>query len=300
MPGTDFSSFCERFPDESSCLQKVFDAKFGDHGCCPHCGEVGGWGKVVGTKKFFHKCRKQISPLKDTVLYRSNISISAFFYTILLFSNFSSGVRSSFVRKQLGLTPRSSHVLCNRVRLHMAAYDRPDKVGGVGKEVEVDEVQLRHVRLPGVDRHMSVCVVGIAFEGKVIAGITRDRTRNTLHDIILRHVKPGSTIITDDWTGYKGLRDYGYKHKTVNHSIGYFNEYGVSTCNIDSYWATLRRVIRLYRQVATHNLWLFLAETEARYNFRHDYSQLFEHLTGRWPKITPETSKELMRRYDWR
>lgn len=300
MAGSDILTFCRRFPDEEACLQTIFDQKFGDHSPCPHCGKLGVWGRVKGTKKFFHSCRKQISPLKDTAFYRSNLSLTACFYAILLFANCSSGVRSSFLRKQLGLVPKSAHRLCNRVRLHMSAYPRPEPVGGPGKLVEVDEVLLRHVRSPGQSRHESTIVLGIAFDGKVVTGIIGDRTRRTLHSNIVRHVKPGSTIITDDWIGYKGLDKIGFDHKSINHSIGYFNEAGYSTCAIDSYWATLRRAMRLYRQVAPHNLWLFLAEIECRYNARHDHRSAFDDLIANWSPITDDSVQSLKRRFDWR
>ncbi|MGY6550347.1 MAG: IS1595 family transposase [Erythrobacter sp.] len=281
-------------------MKAVFDGKFGHHGACPNCGEIGGWGRVKGTKKYFHTCRRQISPLKDTAFYRSNLSLTACFYTIFLFSNCSSGVASSFIRKQLGLGPKSSHRLCNRVRLHMATYQRPSLLGGRGKRVEVDEVFLRHVRNPGMTSHQNSCVVGIASEGKVIAGIANDRTRKTLHTIIKKYVRPKSIIVTDDWKPYRGLEEYDFKHKIVNHSKGFFNENGYSTCEIDSYWATLRRTLRSYHQFAPNNLWLFLAETEARYNFRHDRIAFFEDLVSKWPSINQHNIHQFRSRYDWR
>ena len=59
----------------------------------------------------------------------------AWFYALLLFANSSSGVRTSFVRKQLGLGHRSSFRLCRMIRVHMATDARdlrglvePDKI----------------------------------------------------------------------------------------------------------------------------------------------------------------------------
>ena len=187
----DILDFCRRFPDEDACLHAIFTAKFGDHSPCPHCGNAGGWRKVRGTKKYLHVCKRQISPLKGTAFYRSNISLTACFYAFMLFSNCSSGIRSSFLRRQMGLLPKSAHRLCNRVRLHMASYERPVMLGGPGKQVEIDEVLLRHVRLPGQSRLASTIVMGMICEGKVIAGIIGDRKRRTLHTCIMKHVKAG-------------------------------------------------------------------------------------------------------------
>lgn len=293
-------AFCRRFPDEQACLETIFTNKFADHLPCPRCGQTGAWGKVRGTKKYFHACRHQISPLNGTAFYRSNLSLTACFYAILLFANCSSGVRSSFLRRQLGLGPKSSHRLSNRVRLHMAAYARPETLGGPGKRVEVDEVLLRHIRIADREQLQKAIVMGLTCEGKVITGIIPDRKRATLHAHIVKHVKPGSTVITDDWIGYRGIGQLGYRHIPVNHSKGYFNEAGNSTCAIDSYWASLRRMMRRYHQVAPENLWLFLAEAECRYNFRHRRELMFDELISHWPALTQEHLGRLERRFDWR
>ena len=54
-----------------------------------------------------------------------------------------------------------------------------------------------------------------------------DRTKDTLHGIIERHVVPGSKVYTDGWKGYYGLNAAGFKHFTVNHKhsfrVGYYN-----------------------------------------------------------------------------
>lgn len=182
----------------------------------------------------------------------------------------------------------------------MASYDRPTTLGGSGKLVEVDEVLLHHARPLGSQRCDATLVLGIACEGQVIAGIVGDRKRQTLHANILKYVAPGSTIVTDDWGGYKGLERLGFQHIAVNHSIGFFNEGGYSTCQIDSYWATLRRAMRGYHQVSPSNLWLFLAEIEFRYNLRHDRCSAFDRLIAHWPALTPDSVALIEQRFDWR
>jgi transposase-like protein len=154
--------------------------------------------------------------------------------------------------------------------------------------------------MPGQDRLQPVIVMGMMCEGTVLTGIIADRKRVTLHAHIARHVRPGSTVITDDWVGYKGLDQLGFSHISVNHSQGFFNQQGFSTCEIDACWASLRRLMRCYRQVSAENLWLFLAEAECRYNFRHRREVLFDTLISHWPALTPEFLALLERRFDWR
>ncbi|MBD2843551.1 IS1595 family transposase [Erythrobacter rubeus] len=299
--GTSIVEFFDRFPDERACLAQVFRTKWGDHSPCPNCGVIGAWAIIRGTKKYNHRCRKQFSPMKGTAFYRTNLSLMAVFYALQLFANSSSGIRSTFIRKQLGIGLRAAHRLCNQVRLHIAAYDRAQQLGGPGKTVSVDELYLRHSVNRRQKRHDGAIVLGFACEGKVLCGIVPDRKRATLHRHIRRHVRPGSSVITDDWLGYKKLEQVGYHHISVNHSLGYFfDEFGRSTNEIETFWASMRRSLRLYHQTADHNLWRFLAEIEFRYNHRFSKVSPFDILISHWPDLESFDRGALQQRFDWR
>jgi hypothetical protein len=62
----------------------------------------------------------------------------------------------------------------------------------------------------------------------------------------------------------------------------------------------LRRTLRGYHQLAERNLWLFLAESEARYNFRNNRGEFFEHLVSHWPDIDVDDIRIIKSEYDWR
>lgn len=299
--GTSIVDFFTRFPDEEACLAQIFESKWGEHSPCPECGVTGGWAPIAGTKKYRHRCRRQFSPLRGTAFYRSNLSLMAIFYTILLFSNLSTGARSTFLKRQLGIGLRAAHRLCNRVRLHMAAYSRPTQLGGHGKVVYVDEVYLRYATIDGQKRRGSHIVLGFACEGIVVSGIVPDRKSHTLLAAIKKVVLPGTTIVTDCWTGYAKVADLGYNHVSINHSRGHFFDFqGNSTCEIDTYWAVVRRSLRLSHQVSENNLWLFLAEIECRYNNRHSGRSLFDMLVECWPDLDRIGVDTLRARFDWR
>ena len=53
--------------------------------------------------------------------------------------------------------------------------------------------------------------------------IVEDRTTDTLLEIIKWHIKPSTTIISDCWKAYACLKDHGYTHLTVNHSMEFIN-----------------------------------------------------------------------------
>ena len=43
----------------------------------------------------------------------------------------------------------------------------------------------------------------------------KDRTEETLTQVILENVEPGAEIYTDFWRGYNGLKAF-YEHRVVN------------------------------------------------------------------------------------
>jgi transposase-like protein len=67
------------------------------------------------------------------------------------------------------------------------------------------------------------------------------RDRPTLHGIIRREVRPGSTVHTDEWRAYRTLEQYGYIHETVNHSQYFVDpRTGAHTQLIECLWGPLK------------------------------------------------------------
>ena len=54
------------------------------------------------------------------------------------------------------------------------------------------------------------------------------RNGKTLADMVQERIGPGSTVMTDEHTAYKNLKERGYDHHTVNHGEG---EYASGECN---------------------------------------------------------------------
>ena len=119
--------------------------------------------------------------------------------------------------------------LVNYFREHVAdTLDEIDFViGGQGVTVEIDETKLGKRKYNKGHRVEGVWVlVGVerSEERKIFLRILPNRTAKTLEEMILRHVLPGTTIITDCGRGYNTLESHGYIHQTVNHSRTFKDE----------------------------------------------------------------------------
>ena len=72
--------------------------------------------------------------------------------------------------------------------------------------------------------------------------IVEDRSAQTLISIIQKYIKPGTVILSDCLKAYSSLKDKGYMHLTINHSIEFKNkESGDCTNLIESTWSTVKK-----------------------------------------------------------
>lgn len=72
-------------------------------------------------------------------------------------------------------------------------------------------------------------------EGRAI--LVKDRTEETLTQVILENVEPGASIYTDFWRGYNRLKLF-YKHRVVNKAMkGYGTSEYETTNRVESLWS---------------------------------------------------------------
>uniref|UniRef100_A0A182MNS5 ISXO2-like transposase domain-containing protein n=1 Tax=Anopheles culicifacies TaxID=139723 RepID=A0A182MNS5_9DIPT len=76
--------------------------------------------------------------------------------------------------------------------------------------------------------------------------LVQKRDYTTLQNIILRHVAPGSTILTDGRRAYNGLENTGFSHAMFNHSKNFVdpNDLFVHTQSIENLWGWIQQFIR--------------------------------------------------------
>ena len=75
-----------------------------------------------------------------------------------------------------------------------------------------------------------------------------DRKGTTLLPLIKKYVQPGSTIVTDEWSGYNRLSELGYDHQTVNHTENYVNPItGYHTQGVERAWVDAKAWLKKVR-----------------------------------------------------
>ena len=105
---------------------------------------------------------------------------------------------------------------------------------------------------------------GRYIEGQwVYGGICRQRDKDKLLPIIRAHIFLGTCVMSDMWKAYDCLKDEGYTHLTVNHSLNFID---AATCahtqrNENTWWGVQRSMPRtgtskdLFESYLQEQLW---------------------------------------------
>jgi len=251
---------------------------------CPCCQSE----KVTFLKKArVYKCNgkhpKQKFSLKTgTVFEDSPIPLEKWLPALWLMVSCKNGVSSYEIHRALGVTQKSAWFMLHRIRTAMktGGFGQNYKLGGDGGPVEVDETfiggklknmhkdqKLRYEKRGGA--HGKAVVMGMLDRDlrQVRAKVVPDVKRETLQREVLREVKFGSKVFTDEHVGYDNLHSR-FIHEVVNHSIEYVNGQ-VHTNGIENFWSLFKRTLGgTYVAVEPYHLDRYIDEQAFRFNNR--------------------------------
>ena len=117
-------------------------------------------------------------------------------------------------------------------------------IGGPGTTVEIDESKFGKMKYhPGLKIEGKWVFGGLCLETKACFLVPVERRdKETLLPIIHAQILPGARVMSDLWRSYDCLKDEGYEHITVNHSLNFVDpDTGANTQGIENTWWGVKR-----------------------------------------------------------
>lgn len=280
------------FTDFENCRQFMVSVRWQDGIVrCPRCGSD----KVTYLEKArVYNCNtkhaKQKFSLKVGTLFEdSPIPLEKWLPALWMMVTCKNGVSSYEIHRALGITQKSAWFMLHRIRTAMntGGFGKTTKLGGPDAgPVEIDETfvggkiknmhkskKIRLNRIRGEQNetnHLNKTVVMGLLDRElrqVRAKVVPNVKRETLQREVLREVKFGSKVYTDEHVGYNDLRSR-FVHDVVNHATEYVNGQ-VHTNGIENFWSLLKRTLSgTYVAVEPYHLDRYIDEQAFRFNNR--------------------------------
>lgn len=205
-----FKDFRTRFASEDDCRNYLFAERFPEGFVCPKCG---------GHEYYFLKtrhvcqckhCRRQTSVTADTVMHRTHLPLTVWFWAIYLCATDKRGISAKGLARQLELSYESAWFLLVRIRNAMKDRDQNYMLEGI---IEMDEAYLGapkrgKKRGRGTERKKMAVAVSKTEDDRPLYLRLRmipNVTTVTLQSVVDEYVKAGSSIECDGLKSYSGL-----------------------------------------------------------------------------------------------
>jgi transposase-like protein len=253
---------------------------------CPRCNAAKN--SFIKTRRlwFCYACKRQFTIKVKTIMEDSPITLDKWMTAFWLLANAKNGISSHELGRALGVTQTTAWFMLQRIRevLKKHSFDS-GKIGGEGSQVEVDETfvggkvknmhRSRRLRFAQQEGYVGASTGKTIVQGildrnlrQVRAKVVPNVTRETLQDEILKTVKYGSTVYTDNAVAYDNGMQRRFVHDVVNKTETYVRGQ-VHVNGMENFWSLLKRSLKgTYVAVEPFHLSRYVDEQVFRYNNR--------------------------------
>jgi transposase-like protein len=276
---TNLHDLRQYFKNEIICREYLEKIRWNGNPVCPFCQSDNPY-KLSDQKTYKcsnKDCKKKFTATVGTIFENTKIPLSKWFVAMYLLTSHKKGISSLQLHRDIGVTQKTAWFINHRIR-EMLKDKAPELLGNM---VEADETYVggkgknkhrdkRVERTQGRSTENKTVMFGLLErEGKVKAEKVPNARKKTLQPIIIKTVKKGSTVITDEWRGYNKL-SVKFNHLRVNHSKDIYVDGIAHTNSIDGFWSLFKRgIIGIYHSVSEKHIDRYVTEFSQRYNTRN-------------------------------
>ena len=297
--------FTEKFKTEEDCERYLFEIKYSGQYKCKKCGSERFYRRK--SVKFKRKriiecaaCKKLESLTANTVFHGTKLPLLKWFWAYYLIAQTKKGISGCELSRRIKVAESTAILMLNKIRKTMEEDAIKYKIGGEGKIVEFDEIEIGGKK--SEKQNVLILLEKDAKTGKI--GRARfapmpDKSKKSLELFLIPQIEPGSVLHSDGKKHYGRLitryfRKYSIKqvtHKEENYSHQFLKDINIIAGNLKTWYRGT------FKHFALKNTAYYLNEFEYRFNRRRTEKNIFDRLLRRSikrPKILK--LKELYRK----
>jgi transposase-like protein len=274
------------FSDEQVCIDAVAMMRWPDGPRCPDCfGDDAKNPYYLKTQKRWkcRSCRRQFSVKVGTIFEDSAVPLQKWLPALWMLVSCKNGISSWELHRSLGVSQKTAWFMLHRLRVVLKSKDLGFKLGGKESSgVETDETfvggRVHNMHRNSRTKYMldsrgpnfnKAIVHGLLDRDlrQVRATVVADVKRETLQNEVLKNVKYGSTVYSDEAVAYDKLHAR-FVHEVVNKTETYVRGQ-VHVNGMENFWALLKRGLKgTYVAVEPFHLERYVDEQVFRFNNR--------------------------------
>jgi len=279
-------AFQERFRDEKTCEEFLFQWRWPDGFRCPRCGGRKAT-RLAGRRQWqCRACYHQVSITAGTVMHRTKLSLRMWFWAMFLVGRHKKSISAVQLQADLGFRSyRTAWLLLHKIRSCFGER-RAFPLKGV---VEVDEslvgsLPAGAIRGRGAPQALVVAAVERRADGTLgsaRAEVIERADAATLVPFVKRSVASGSAVMTDGWRGYLALAHEDFDHTREVALYGLERPRRVLD-GVHLFFSNLKTWLRgRFHGVSPRYMPAYLAEFTYRFNRRHSPPDIFAWVARR-------------------
>lgn len=273
-----FAQFIKRFPNEKACAEYLYNVKWPDGFVCPVCGHRHAYALNRPGRYQCAKCRHQTSLTANTVMHRTHLPLTKWFWTIYLVACDKRGISALTLAGKISVSYESAWYLLRRIRHAMETRDANYTIGGI---IELDDsyfgAKIKGKEGRGAGNQSVFVAVSKDSEGRpqYLKLMTTPNVQiPSVQSFVDENLELGSVVETDGYKSYRKPLAQDFEHQACNFSPD------------SEHLKWLHRIIGnakafingTYHGTSTKHLQMYLSEYCYRFNRRNFGGAVFDRL----------------------